>query len=117
MNIEDRIEAYKAYQEIIDNVTLEECIEVVKGIPINCNREEMIRESIIQRLAKLDKFEMQYLDDIGNPLEPIKLSSALRSEILKYEYRKENKPDDISVLDITIMYALKNCLEEIEKND
>lgn len=58
------------------------------------------------------KMEMQYLDDINNPLEPLKLSSALQSEIRKYNYRKEHKPQDISPLDYTIMYALKHCLEE-----
>jgi hypothetical protein len=58
------------------------------------------------------KMEMQYLDDINNPLEPLKLASALRSEIFKYDYRKKNKPDEINVLDYTVMYALKHCLEE-----
>lgn len=56
--------------------------------------------------------ELQYLDDINNPLEPLKLQSALKSEIFKYEYRKKNKPKDINILDYTIMYALKHCLEE-----
>ena len=55
---------------------------------------------------------MQYLDDTSNPLEPLKLQSALESEILKYNYRKEHKPQDINMLDYTIMYALKHCLEE-----
>ena len=59
-----------------------------------------------------EKMEMQYLNDMDNPLEPIKLSSALQSEILKYNYRKEHKPQDINILDYTIMYALKYCLEE-----
>ena len=30
-----------------------------------------------------EKMELQYLDDIGDPLEPLKLSSALESEIIK----------------------------------
>ena len=55
---------------------------------------------------------MQYLDDISNPLEPLKLANALRSEIFKYEYRNEHKPQDINPLDYTVMYALKHCLEE-----
>lgn len=59
-----------------------------------------------------EKMEMQYLDDISNPLEPLKLTSALESEIFKYNYRKEHKPQDINILDYTIMYALKHCLEE-----
>lgn len=70
----------------------------------------------LEELKELRKYkermEMQYLDDINNPLEPLKLQSALESEIFKYNYRKEHKPKDISPLDYTIMYALKHCLEE-----
>lgn len=62
--------------------------------------------------AYKDRMEMQFIDGITNPLEPLKLSSALQSEIRKYEIRKATKPQDISPLDITIMYALKHCLEE-----
>lgn len=58
------------------------------------------------------KMKAQFLDDIENPLEPIKLSSALESEIFKYEYRKEYGPQRITPLDYTIIYALKHCLEE-----
>lgn len=58
------------------------------------------------------KMKAQFLDDIENPLEPIKLSSALESEIFKYEYRTEHDPQKISPLDYTIIYALKHCLEE-----
>lgn len=58
------------------------------------------------------KMKTQFLDDIENPLEPIKLSSALESEIFKYEYRTEHDPQKISPLDYTIIYALKHCLEE-----
>ena len=62
------------------------------------------------------RMEMQYLDDIGNPLEPLKLQSALESEIFKYTYRKEHKPQDINILDYTVMAALKDCLErQVEK--
>ena len=59
-----------------------------------------------------EKMELQYLDDIDNPLEPLKLSSALKSEIIKYNYRKENNPKEIRMLDYTVMYALKYCLDE-----
>ena len=59
-----------------------------------------------------ERMEMQYLDDIDNPLEPLKLQSALQSEIFKFNYRKEHKPQDINILDYTIMYALKHCLAE-----
>ena len=59
-----------------------------------------------------EKIEMQYIDDIDNPLEPLKLQSALQSEIFKFNYRKEHKPQDINILDYTVMYALKHCLAE-----
>lgn len=59
-----------------------------------------------------ERMEMQYLDDIDNPLEPLKLQSALQSEIFKFNYRKEHRPQDINILDYTVMYALKHCLEE-----
>ena len=55
---------------------------------------------------------MQYLDDIDNPLEPLKLQSAIQSEILKFNYRKEHKPQDINILDYTVMAELKYCLAE-----
>ena len=69
-------------------------------------------EELKELRAYKERMEMQYLDDMGNPLEPVKLQSALNSEIMKYEFRKKNKPEDISVLDYTVMYALKHCLEE-----
>lgn len=53
----------------------------------------------------------QWLDDIGNPLESKKIAAALLSEINKFSFRKENKAEDISPLDITIIQCLKYCLE------
>ena len=50
--------------------------------------------------------------DINDPLEKIKLESALNSEIKKYNYRYEHKPDDLSSIDLTIIYALIHCLKE-----
>lgn len=83
---------------------------------IECGREHEQIAEWLEELKELrsykEKMEMQYLDDIGNPLEPLKLKSALESEIMKYEFRKKNNPKQISVLDYTIMYALKHCLEE-----
>lgn len=72
---------------------------------------ECLEELKVLRAYK-EKMEMQYLDDISNPLEPLKLTSALESELFKYNYRKEHKPQDINILDYTIMYALKHCLKE-----
>ena len=94
------------------------CTEEVRRVAIHALSEIQQYRAIgtIEEFKDLkeykEKMEMQYLDDINNPLEPLKLSSALQSEIRKYEYRKEHKPQDISPLDYTIMYALKHCLEE-----
>lgn len=72
-------------------------------------------EELKELRAYKEKMEMQYLDDIENPLEPLKISAALESEIFKYNYRKENKPEEINILDYTVMHALKHCLEEKTK--
>lgn len=81
-----------------------------------CAKEHEQLADWLEELKELrtykEKMEIQYLDDISNPLEPLKLKSALESEIFKYNYRKEHRPKDISPLDYTIMYALKHCLEE-----
>lgn len=83
---------------------------------IECMKEHEQLAEWLEELKNLReykrKMKTQYLDDIENPLEPIKLSSALESEIFKYEYRAEHDPQKISPLDYTIIYALKHCLEE-----
>lgn len=68
-------------------------------------------EIVIEALEMKSKYEAQWLDDTGNPLEPLKLKSALDSELFKLAYRKENKPEEINILDYTVIYALKDCLE------
>lgn len=50
--------------------------------------------------------------DVNDVLEPLKLQSALNSELLKLEFRKVNRPKDVSILDYTIIYALDKCLRE-----
>ena len=88
---------------------------------IKYTRHNIYEEDIVEKLAEYEDLEEQGLllrlpcgigADIDNPLEPLKLQSALKSEIFKYEYRKEHKPQDINILDYTIIYALKHCLEE-----
>ena len=54
---------------------------------------------------------LQWLDDIDNPLEPIKIESALRSEMMKLEFRRDKKPEDVSILDYTIIAALAEALK------
>jgi len=84
--------------------------------PLNYTRKQLcdaVSNAVEALQEKADReSHMQWLDDIKNPLEPIKVEAALKSEIMKYEYRKEHKPKDISTLDYTIMHALYKALEE-----
>ena len=98
---------YLSYSDSSDE-KLDRCIE--------CMKEHEQLAEWLEELKELrgykKKMKTQFLDDVENPLEPIKLSSALESEIFKYEYRTEHDPQKISPLDYTIIYALKHCLEE-----
>ena len=67
----------------------------------NALREKAEREKLLQ-----------WLDDMDNPLEPIKIESALRSEMMKLEFRKANRPKDVSILDYTIIAALAEALRQ-----
>ena len=91
------ISALKEIQQYREIGTVEECREAV---------------------ANKKKCEKQWHNDMENPLEPIKVYSALKSEILKLELRIKNRPKDISILDYTVIAALqkvlKNNLEEME---
>ena len=75
---------------------------------------EECRKAVVNK----KKCEKQWHNDMENPLEPIKVYSALKSEILKLELRIKNRPKDISILDYTIIAALqkvlKNNLEGME---
>lgn len=83
---------------------------------LKCSEEHEQLAEWLEELKELREYkkrmEMQDMDDINNPLEPLKLQCALQSEIFKYNYSKEHKPQDINMLDYTVMYALKHCLEE-----
>lgn len=70
-------------------------------------------EEVREAVETVKRYETQYLDDMKNPLEPLKISSALKSEIMKLEFRKQSKPESISVLDYTIIAALQKVLYEV----
>ena len=92
------------------------CADYYSKPCIECAKEHEQLAEWLEELKELREYkkrmEMQYLYDIDNPLEPLKLQSALQSEIFKFNYRKEHRPQDINILDYTVMYALKHCLEE-----
>ena len=95
--IDYAISALKEVQQYREIGTVEECRKAVE------NKK---------------KCEKQWHNDMENPLEPIKVYSALKSEILKLELRIKNRPKDISILDYTVIAALqkvlKNNLEAME---
>lgn len=68
-------------------------------------------EECREAMANKKKCEKQWHNDTENPLEPIKVYSALKSEILKLELRIKNRPKDISVLDYTVIAALQKVLK------
>lgn len=72
------------------------------GTPEECQRAMQTAEAC----------QAQYLDDIKDPLEPLKISSALKSELLKLKFRQAEKPESISPLDYTVIAALKEALEK-----
>ena len=67
---------------------------------------------LLEMYETLKKMESQTLDNINDPLEPLKISSALKSELLKLQFRKAEKPESISPLDYTVIAALKEALEK-----
>lgn len=107
-------EAIEKYKEITNPDTI--CLAHCDMFCDECVQESEQLVEWLEELKELraykERMEMQYLDDIDNPLEPLKLCHALKSELFKYDYRKEHKPQDINILDYTIMYALKHCLAE-----
>jgi len=47
------------------------------------------------------------VENINDILEPLKVQSALKSELMKLNFRKEHKPKDINILDYTIIESLE----------
>ena len=52
--------------------------------------------------------------DMDNLLEPLKLQSALQSQVMKITALQKLRPKDLSILDYTILAALKTLLEQSE---
>lgn len=50
---------------------------------------------------------------MDNYLEPLKVESALRSENMKMEYRKANNPNDINILDYTVIESLEKQVPKV----
>jgi len=59
---------------------------------------------------------MSLKDDMNNPLEQLKVEQALRSEYMKMEYRKKTRPDQVNILDYTVIAALEKQLQKKPEN-
>lgn len=75
-------------------------------------------EECLEAMQTARACQAQCLDNMSDPLEPLKISSALKSELLKLQFRKAEKPESISPLDYTVIAALKEALEKrVQSND
>jgi uncharacterized protein involved in exopolysaccharide biosynthesis len=54
----------------------------------------------------------EFPQDMNDLLEPLKVQSALNSEVMKLNFRKEHRPKDVSILDYTVIAALNKVLDE-----
>lgn len=69
-------------------------------------------EECLEAMQTARMCNTQYLDNINDPLEPLKISSALKSEVLKLQIRQAEKPESISPLDYTVIAALEEALKK-----
>lgn len=106
-------------------MTREEAIELLENNsvgmlnhPSECSfvRAEVLKIAL-KDMKQMQKNETQWIDDMDNPLEPLKIQSALNSEIRKFEFRKKQKPEDINLLDYTVIYALADCLKRYSNQE
>lgn len=73
----------------------------------------VIIEALQQQIQDDKRTEqLQDLSKIDDALEPIKVYFALRSLLLKLEVRKQKDPEEISILDYTIIRALDDWLKK-----
>ena len=94
------------------------CVDLEKGSDDLSVEMLNVKPFDLVRLAYGLVAAVQRLDNINDPLEPLKISSALKSELLKLQFRKAEKPESISLLDYTVIAALKEALEKrVQSND
>lgn len=119
--IKDEIEKLrKENRELQDEEKKAECDRVMQQAEYKASESIGTPEECLEAMQTARACQVQYLDNIKDPLEPLKISSALKSELLKLQLRKAKKPEDISVLDYTGIAALKEALEKrmtIEKEN
>lgn len=98
------------WAEAMEMITCEDCgVSITCGVPFGVadawnkrKRSEVLTEGMLDAIEN----PLQELDNMADPLEPIKVVSAMKSEAMKMEMRKEKAPGSISILDYTIYAAL-----------
>ena len=101
------------YAEAMDFIMCKECGASVSSTKAH-GYEELAQawnqrkrsEVLTERMLDAVENPLQELDNMADPLEPIKVVSAMKSEAMKMEMRKEKAPESISILDYTIYAAL-----------
>lgn len=96
--VADNEEMFKAYRHVCGGMPPEEISELVQA-----KQEGRLLPELPQ--------------DMDNLLEPLKLQSALNSEMRKLEFRKANRPKDVSILDYTIIAALSAVLKQAAETE
>lgn len=107
-----KIEAIKnvtEYGMVYMSITKQEYVNVLDWLMSNYDFREdrLIDNSMIIKIPEPDNKKTSCL-------EPMKIGFALKAEIYKYNYRKEHEPQQISALDLTVIYALYEYLKILE---
>ena len=92
-------------------------LEKALDLPFESDISDEVIEIAIRALEMLHMCEKGYLDEAENPLEPLKIINALKAEVVSLNHRKESKPQTVSILDYTIIEALKECFRSRMRDD
>ena len=88
-----------SHQDIIDKMTVEECIQGIERLDICCNRAEIVREKAIQTLKQFGEYEktgltpeeIKYLQ-----IKVVELELKLQGHDRELFYQRESVIDEIS---------------------
>lgn len=116
-----RIDVIRKHVNTNGDADTNRCLENIKVLETTISVMQELQEykkigtleEVRDAVDTVRRYKTQYLDDMKNLLEPLKISSALKSEIMKLEFRKQSKPESISILDYTIIAALQKVLYEV----
>lgn len=95
-------------EETSDRERLIALIKEAQSIGYDTN-PEIFADYLMEHGAGFSPIEKaeQWLNDMENPLEPVKVAAALQSECLKLAIRMQDNPESVSPLDYTIIACLR----------